>query len=61
LLQGQRQPVQLAGESLGRVSFVGLGILAAATLEEERGRVLDGQPFQFDRLEDTECLEVLGS
>ena len=42
LLQGEREPVQLAGELFGGVAFLGLGILPAATTEEECGRVLDG-------------------
>ena len=29
-------------------------------MEQERGRVLDGQFFEFDRVDDAEVLEVLG-
>ena len=42
LLQGEGEPVQLAGKVGGRGSFRGLGILAAATMEQECGRVVDG-------------------
>src|SRR3954468_16819099 len=61
LLQGERQSAQLAGELSGGVPLRRFGILPVAPLEEERGRVLDGELGEIDRAENAQVLEVPGT